>query len=126
MTREWAAALQRGDVEALRRLLDEGEDVNVLDRYGQTSLMKAASAGRVDVVRLLIDRGADLNRAAKYHLTALMLAVIAGHESSVAALIAAGADLTLTGSGAPGFAGMTARDLADAAGRAAIVRLFAH
>jgi uncharacterized protein len=77
-------------------------------------------------VRLLIDRGADLNRAAKYHLTALMLAVIAGHESSVAALIAAGADLTLTGSGAPGFAGMTARDLADAAGRAAIVRLFAH
>ena len=51
MTREWEAALQRGDVEALRRLLDEGEDVNVLDRYGQTSLMKAASAGRVDVVQ---------------------------------------------------------------------------
>ena len=124
MTREWEAALQRGDVEALRRLLDKGEDVNLLDRYGQTSLMKAASAGRVDVVQLLIDRGADVNRTAKYHLTALMLAVIAGHESIVAALIAAGADLTITGSGAPGFAGMTARDLAEAAGRAAIVGLF--
>ena len=124
MTGDWESALQRGDVEVMRQLLDEGADVNALDRHGQTSLMIAARDGRVDIVRLLIDRGADMNRTAKYHLTALMLAVIAGHEPVVAALIAAGADLTQTGSGAPGFAGMTARDLADAAGRPAIASLF--
>ena len=124
MTREWASALQRGDVDGLRRMLDEGADVNTLDRDNQTSLMIAARSGHPDVVRLLIDRGADLDRTAKFRLTALMLAVINGHESVVAALIEAGADLTLTGSGAPGFAGKTARDLAEAAGQTVMARLF--
>jgi ankyrin repeat protein len=124
MTREWESALHRGDVGALRRLLDEGAEVDGLDRHGQTSLMIAARDGLVDVVRLLIERRADLDRTAKFRLTALMLAVMNGHESVAAMLIGAGADLTLTGSGAPGFAGKTARDLAEAAGHTAIAMLF--
>jgi ankyrin repeat protein len=123
MTREWESALDRGDVAALRRLLDDGADVNALDRYGQTSLMRAAHRGDLNVATLLIERRADLNHTAKYRLSALMLAVIAGHEALVGALVQAGADPTLMGSGAPGFAGKTARDLAAAAGRAAIVAI---
>ena len=58
--------------------------------------------------------GADLNATAKYRLSALMLAVIAGHADVARRLVSAGADLTITGSGAPGFEGKTAHDLARA------------
>jgi len=44
----------------------------------------------------------------------VMLAVIAGHKEIARALAHAGADLTLQGTGAPGFAGKTAADLAAA------------
>jgi len=123
MTRDWEAALQRGDRTALARMLDEGADVNALDRYSETSLMRAAHGGRLDVVQLLIERGASLDHAAKHNLTALMLAVIAGHDAVVKALIAAGADLAVRGSGPPGFHEKTALDLAQAAGHARILTL---
>jgi hypothetical protein len=53
---------------------------------------------------------------AKYGLSALMLAVLNGHADVARELARAGADLSLLGSGAPGFAGRTARDLAAARG----------
>lgn len=117
MNSDWADALRRGDTEALARLLDTGADINALDQHGQTSLMLTARDGQVDVVRLLVDRGAALDHSAKYRLTALMLAVIGGHPEIVRLLVNAGADTTLRGSGAPGFHGRTALDLATAAGR---------
>ena len=43
----------------------------------------------------------------------LMLAVIGGHHQIARALVRAGADTALEGTGAPGFAGKTAADLAD-------------
>ena len=45
-----------------------------------------------------------------------MLAVVAGHAEIARLLARAGADLSKRGSGAPGFAGKTARDLALARG----------
>jgi hypothetical protein len=78
--------------------------------------LEGERAGDVQVDSLfmmnLIRAGADLNVTAKFHLSATMLAVINGHESIARALAAAGADLSLTGSGAPGFAGKTAAQLA--------------
>jgi ankyrin repeat protein len=62
----------------------------------------------------LIDHGSNLNVTAKFGLSAMMLAVIAGHKEIAQALARAGADLTLRGTGAPGFAGKTAADLATA------------
>jgi uncharacterized protein len=49
---------------------------------------------------------------AKYGLSALVLAVVAGHVAIARLLARAGADLTLRGSGAPGFSGKSAYDLA--------------
>ena len=45
-----------------------------------------------------------------------MLAVIASHKEVAQVLARAGADLALRGTGAPGFAGKTAADLAAARG----------
>ncbi|MBT8404140.1 MAG: ankyrin repeat domain-containing protein [Gemmatimonadetes bacterium] len=93
------------------------------DRYGQTPLMRAAHEGRVDDVARLIASGADLDHHAKYGLTALMLAVVAGHDEIAALLHGAGADLAVRGTGAPGFDGKTALDLARDRGDAELVAL---
>ena len=82
------------------------------NRYGQTGLMLAAHGGHREVAGTLIAHGANLNITAKFGLSALMLAVVAGHEDVAYLLAKAGADLSLRGSGAPGFAGKTAYDLA--------------
>jgi ankyrin repeat protein len=113
MKPEWKDAVRRGSVEALQRLLSE-TDVDACDKYGQTALMIAAKDGRGEVVAWLIERGCDLNHTAKYGLSALMLAVIGGHAGVARQLKNAGADVTLRGTGAPGFAGKTALDLAIA------------
>jgi len=112
MQQEWEDAARSGNVEGLDRLLAAGTDVDSKDAHGQTALMLAASEGHVGAVTLLAGRGANLDHSAKYHLTALMLAVIRRHEPVVRVLAAAGADTRLRGSGAPGFAGKTASDLA--------------
>ena len=113
MTDQWARAVASGDPVAVRQLLEEGQDVNARDRYGQTALMNAAHRGEIRIVRLLLEHGADPNVSAKYRLTALMLAMIAGHPDVAIELVEAGADLTVRGGrGAAGFYDRTALDLA--------------
>lgn len=56
----WEAA-RKGDVAAVRKLLDEGADVNTKLRYGATVLFYACDRGHLDVVKLLLERGADVN-----------------------------------------------------------------
>ena len=104
--------VKRGDLTAIRNLLEHGVDVNGRDRYGQTALMLAARDGKQDIVHELISRGADLNMTAKFTLSATMLAVVAGHPEIARMLSKAGADLSIKGSGAPGFHAKTAYDLA--------------
>ena len=112
----WEMAVNRADSTAVHEQLAAGADVNSRDRYGQTALMLAAHHGFQELVDILIEHGADLNVTAKYHLSALMLAVIAGHSEIAKRLARAGADLSIKGSGAPGFAGKNAYDLAVAQG----------
>ena len=112
MTAEWRHATDHGDLTAIERLLDSGADVDAREEHGQTALMNAARDGRTDVVRLLAARGARLDHSARFGLTALMLAVVRGHVEVAQVLIAAGADLSVKGTGAPGFHGKMAWDLA--------------
>lgn len=123
MEYEWEQAVRVGDLATLRRLVAAGQDVDARDRYGQTALMIAAREGHSDVVIFLVERGAELNHTAKYGLSALMLAVIRGHAAVVETLANAGADVTIRGTGAPGFAGRTALDLAIGQGRSDMAAL---
>jgi len=108
----WESAVASGDVASVRTLLDAGENVNARDRHGQTALMLAAHRGDGAVVEVLIAAGAELDTAAKHNLTALMLAIVAGQEDVARLLLRAGANADVRGTGAPGFAGKTAHDLA--------------
>ena len=123
MRKEWEEAVRRGDCEPVRRLVGEGADLDSEDRYGQTALMIASMRGCPDLVRLLVQSGAKFDTTAKYNLSALMLAVINGHTEIVRILTEAGADLKLRGTGPVGFAGKTALELAEQAGRDEIVQV---
>ena len=116
MRDDWRKAAIAGDRRVIERLLAAGADIDGRDRYGQTALMLAALHGRDEVVRLLLDHGADRDVTAKYGLSALMLAVINRRIGVAKRLVDAGADPRLRGSGAPGFAGKTARELAEHGG----------
>ena len=56
-----AEAARKGDAAIVKKLLDEGVDVNTKFRYGATALSYACDRGHLDVVKLLLDRGADVN-----------------------------------------------------------------
>ena len=113
---DWEDASRTGDVKVLARMVRSGHAIDARDGYGQTALMRAAHAGHADAVDWLIGHGADLDHTSKFHLSALMLAIIAGHPRVARRLVAAGADTTITGTGAPGFHGKTAADLATERG----------
>ena len=69
-------AARKGDAAAIRKLLDEGVDVNTKFRYNATALSYACDRGHLDVVKLLIDRGADVNvKDSFYNATPLTWAV---------------------------------------------------
>jgi ankyrin repeat protein len=126
MNNAWQQATRSGDLVQIRALLAAGQDVNKRDQHGQTALMNAARSGQEDVVRLLVDSGADLNVTAKYNLTALMLAIINGQRAIAKLLIAAGADVQARGSGAPGFSGKTALELAQEQGFEDVAQAIRH
>jgi len=52
-------AVQNGDIEQVRRLLDKGEDLDARDFWGNTALAHAAHLGHAAIVRLLLAKGAD-------------------------------------------------------------------
>jgi ankyrin repeat protein len=57
---------KKGDIIAIRSLLDEGLDPNLTNRFGWTLLMLAALHGRTDVADLLVSRGADPTKINKF------------------------------------------------------------
>lgn len=120
MRTDWESAAKMGDAAALTAQIAAGADVDARDRFGQTALMLAAQRGHLEAVRVLVGAGADLDVTAKFGLSATMLAVVNHHEAVARALAEAGADLARTGSGAPGFAGKTAAQLARERGLEAL------
>jgi ankyrin repeat protein len=66
-------AVESGDIELMRQLLQQGADVNVRTETGRTPLMRAAQYKRSQMLRFLIDNGADVNLADNGRRTCLYL-----------------------------------------------------
>lgn len=93
---EFATAIDRGDLLAVKALVEDGADPDTPIAYGEntvTPLMKAAGRGRRDIVRYLLSKGAKVNGRNADGDTALMEAVKRGFDDIVPLLIAAGADV---------------------------------
>lgn len=68
-------AARKGDAVAVKKLLDEGVDVNTKFRYNATALFYACDHGHLEVVKVLLDKGADMGiKDTFYGFTPLALA----------------------------------------------------
>jgi len=92
--------------------IENGDDLNVKNKYGSTALRVASLKGNFDIVKLLVENGADLNAKNEYGDSALMAASLKGYFDIVKFLVANGADLNLENE-----AGHTALMEASAVGR---------
>ena len=89
-------AARKGDNETVKRFLDAGMDVNLLDKRDEelsTVLMVAAMAGQTETSKILIARGAIVNAKTKKGRTALTWASWRGMTDTVKALLSAGAEV---------------------------------
>ena len=88
-------AAGRGDVDAVRALLDDGADPDLARGDGLTALHLAAREGHAEIVDVLIGAGAETGATTRIgDYTPLHLAGGAGHAEVVGALLEAGADPT--------------------------------
>jgi ankyrin repeat protein len=113
-----AVAAQRGDVDRVRALLREGEDVNAAQGDGMTALHWAAYRGETEMVDVLVYAGANLEaktRVADY--TPLLIAARTGHGEVVEQLVEAGANAV-----ASTTTGVTALHFAAGAGQVGSIR----
>ncbi len=87
-------AAATASVEAVQRLISQGEDPKATDASGWTALMYAASEDNELVVAYLLAHGANPNAKSLRHETALMAAVGGGSGDSgcIKALLNAGAN----------------------------------
>ena len=79
-------AAQLGKIDAVRRALAEGADVNARGWAGATALMKAARLGHIEMARLLLEHGADAQLTVQSRVldtTALYHAVRSGSMEMV-------------------------------------------
>ncbi len=92
------AAIQAGDVNAVKSQLQAGAECNALNEADLTPLMLAANLGHQDIVEALVLHGADVNAKNSLGWTALMKAIFnydldCGFPEIVSALIEAGAEI---------------------------------
>ena len=81
------------NVEAVKKAIADGADVNVKDKLGGASLHYAANNSRKEIVELLIAKGADVDAKNKDEWTPLHGAAYGGHKEIAELLIAKDADV---------------------------------
>lgn len=92
----------RGNLEAVRNLINAGANVDAQDEQKRTALMLASKKGHLDIVKALVNAGAALNLQGSEGgyggNTALMYACRNGNLEVVKTLINAGSHINLQGS----------------------------
>ena len=105
------AAVAKGDVSALRRLIAGGADLNAKDAHGRTPLMVAGYRRDKTAARILIEAGADLNALDSEQYDLLTIAAVLNDVEMVKFAIASGADAGLVTSPYQGTALIAAAHL---------------
>ena len=85
--------LFNGNINEFKELVLSGVDVNIKDKYGDTSLIISSRHGFSDIVKELLISGADVNIK---NISSLMLASHYGYSEIVKELLLNNADVNLT------------------------------
>ncbi|GIY63342.1 ankyrin repeat and KH domain-containing protein 1 [Caerostris darwini] len=88
-----AEACTHGDISTVRKLLEEGRNVNEITEDGESLLSLAASSGYFELAQLLLAMKANVEDRGLKDMTPLMEAANAGHADIVKLLILHGADV---------------------------------
>ena len=119
---ELHAAVERGTIADVRRLVEAGTDVNVVNRYNVAPLSLAVLRDDAGMVSLLLRAGADPNTLMGEGEPALLTAARRGRVDIVEALIEGGADVNVR----ERFYGQTAVMWASIENHADVVALLAE
>ena len=82
-----------GDIEELKKCLQDGIDINSQADVGSTALHLAANSGRKDIVEFLISKGAQVDAKDVFDWTPLLYAASHNYEDIADLLLAKGADV---------------------------------
>jgi len=82
------AAAQRGDSQALARLLAAGGDLKQRDAHGRTALHVATFARQREAIRMLARAGVDLDALENDRYDAVTIAAVANDEETLRVLLA--------------------------------------
>ena len=85
-------AAEKGNLDRVRLLVEQGADKDKGDNYGSTPLRLASRDGHVDVVRHLVEQGASLDKADEDGYTPLSGATCGGYLEIARYLLEQGAD----------------------------------
>ena len=105
--RDYYSLMNASDNEELKRLLENGIDINAKDGDGWTALMDASNKGNLEIAKYLLENGADINFQSNYGFTALISASSKGNIEMVKLLVENEADVNIKNN-----YGKTALDLA--------------
>lgn len=92
-TTDLLSAVERNDIEAVKKHLAAGADADATDTNSWTSLMHAAYAGSAPIATELLGRNANVNAKGRDGWTPLILSSYQGHAPIVRLLIARKADV---------------------------------
>jgi ankyrin repeat protein len=107
------------DLEALKKEIENGMDINLQNKYGWTPLHVTIRRDRRDMVAYLLEQGADIDRVDGVGWTPLMEAVMDDMPELCAFLLEKGADVSIQNE-----RGGSAPMLAQKFGRTSIIGLF--
>ena len=91
-----ADAAENGDINTLRRLIQEQADINEPQVDGTTALHWAVQADDIDMARMLLDAGADTAARNRAGAPAILPAAVNGSAEMLTLLLAAGTDPDMT------------------------------
>ncbi|KAL6058787.1 Anaphase-promoting complex subunit 11 [Balamuthia mandrillaris] len=85
-------AARKGDVKAMKKILNKGVGIQGKDSEGRTALHHAAEAGNMAAAQFLLDNKADIDAQDNHGMTALLRSVLACKEDMAFYLLKQGAD----------------------------------
>lgn len=87
------SSVEKNDFERTKYLLENGANIDAVDKNGKTALHLSAINGKVEILKLLLEYGANIDACDNLYITALHYSVDNGHFKISNLLLSFGANI---------------------------------